>query len=105
VDVASRERNLKLDGIGIVPGAWITACSELDGQLVEKPHHYRDSRNNGVMEKIFELVPSANRCSVQNPSSWQINHAGPAVVRHEAGANPAALQCRAQAAQHADLFN
>jgi len=28
-----------------------------DGKLLENPYHYRDSRNNGMMEKAFELMP------------------------------------------------
>jgi rhamnulokinase len=28
-----------------------------DGQLVEAPYHYRDSRTNGMMDKAFELMP------------------------------------------------
>ncbi len=28
-----------------------------DGQLIEAPYHYRDSRTNGMMDKAFELMP------------------------------------------------
>jgi rhamnulokinase len=28
-----------------------------DGQLLEDPYHYRDSRTNGMMEKAFEIMP------------------------------------------------
>jgi len=28
-----------------------------DGALLENPHHYRDPRTNGVMEKLFAVVP------------------------------------------------
>jgi rhamnulokinase len=27
------------------------------GKLIENPYHYRDSRNNGMMEKVFAIVP------------------------------------------------
>jgi len=27
------------------------------GMLIENPYHYRDSRNNGIMEKVFAIVP------------------------------------------------
>jgi rhamnulokinase len=30
-----------------------------DGALLENPFHYRDSRTNGVMEKLFTVVPRA----------------------------------------------
>ncbi len=28
-----------------------------DGQLIEAPYHYRDSRTNGMMDRAFELMP------------------------------------------------
>lgn len=28
-----------------------------DGKLLENPYHYRDARTNGIMEKVFKLMP------------------------------------------------
>jgi len=55
--VAVRERKLALDGIGV--DTWGVDCALLgsDGALLESPRHYRDSRNNGVMQKLFEVAP------------------------------------------------
>src|SRR4051812_48581478 len=57
IGVATRERKLTLDGIGV--DTWGVDCALLgsDGQLVDTPRHYRDARNNGMLEKVFEVVP------------------------------------------------
>src|SRR5450432_2387711 len=57
IAVATRERKLTLDGIGV--DTWGVDCALLgaDGLLLDTPRHYRDARNNGVMEKLFEVVP------------------------------------------------
>jgi len=57
LDVAVHERNLALDGVGV--DAWGVDFGLLGdgGRLVEKCRHYRDSRNNGMVEKVFECVP------------------------------------------------
>ncbi|MBM3774934.1 MAG: rhamnulokinase, partial [Acidobacteria bacterium] len=50
-------KQTKLDGIGV--DAWGVDCALLgaDGALLENPRHYRDARNRGVPEKVFEIVP------------------------------------------------
>ena len=55
--VAVRERKLTLDGIGI--DTWGVDYGLLggDGLLLESPRHYRDARTNGMMEKLFAVVP------------------------------------------------
>jgi rhamnulokinase len=57
IAVATRERKLTLDGIGV--DTWGVDCALLgiDGMLLDNPRHYRDARNNGMMEKLFETVP------------------------------------------------
>jgi rhamnulokinase len=57
ISVAVRERKLALDGIGI--DTWGVDYGLLggDGQLLENPRHYRDPRTNGMMEKLFAVVP------------------------------------------------
>src|SRR4051794_32908871 len=59
IAVAVEERRVPLDGIGVDTWGVDFALLGEDGALVERPRHYRDSRNNGVMEKIFEIVPRA----------------------------------------------
>lgn len=55
--VAGRERKLRVDGIGI--DTWGVDFGLLggDGGLIDCPRHYRDARNNGVMERMFQVVP------------------------------------------------
>jgi len=71
--VAVRERKLALDGIGV--DTWGVDCALLgsDGALLESPRHYRDSRNNGTMEKIFEVVPRDQVFAATGIQFMQIN--------------------------------
>jgi rhamnulokinase len=57
IGIATRERKLTLDGIGIDTWGVDYGLIGADGQLLENPRHYRDARNNGVMEKMFAVVP------------------------------------------------
>ena len=55
--VAGRERKLCVDGIGVDTWGVDFALVGADGGLLECPRHYRDSRTNGVPERLFEVVP------------------------------------------------
>jgi hypothetical protein len=57
--IAGRERRLQLDGIGIDTWGVDFALLGADGALADNPRHYRDARTNGVMEKVFSVVPRA----------------------------------------------
>jgi rhamnulokinase len=57
IGVAVRDRKLTLNGIGIDTWGVDYGLVGSDGQLVENPRHYRDARNNGVMERLFAVVP------------------------------------------------
>ena len=57
IAVATRERKLTLDGIGIDTWGVDYGLLGADGLLLDSPRHYRDARTNGVMEKLFEAVP------------------------------------------------
>ncbi|HLK66828.1 MAG TPA: rhamnulokinase family protein [Bryobacteraceae bacterium] len=57
LDMAVRQRSLPLDGIGVDTWGVDFGLLGEDGRLVEKCRHYRDSRNNGMMEKVFACVP------------------------------------------------
>jgi rhamnulokinase len=71
--VAVRERKLALDGIGV--DTWGVDCALLgsDGALLESPRHYRDARNNGTMEKLFEVVPRDQVFAATGIQFMQIN--------------------------------
>jgi rhamnulokinase len=55
--VAGRERKLEIDGIGVDTWGVDFGLLGLDGALVDNPRHYRDARNNGMLEKTFAVVP------------------------------------------------
>ena len=57
IAVATRERKLTLDGIGVDTWGVDYGLLGADGLLLDTPRHYRDARTNGVMEKLFEIVP------------------------------------------------
>jgi len=47
----------KIGGIGVDTWGVDFGLLGADGQLIEKPYHYRDSRTNGMMDKAFTLMP------------------------------------------------
>lgn len=55
--VAGRDRKLELEGIGVDTWGVDFGLLGCDGALVDNPRHYRDSRNNGMLEKTFAAVP------------------------------------------------
>jgi rhamnulokinase len=57
--VAGRERKLHLDGIGVDTWGVDFGLIGRDGSLVASPMHYRDARNDGMIEKTFAVVPRA----------------------------------------------
>ncbi len=66
-------RRVALDGIGV--DAWGVDFGLIGegGTLVDKPRHYRDSRNNGVMEKLFRVVPREDVFHYTGIQMMQIN--------------------------------
>ncbi len=55
--VATRDRKLELAGMGVDTWGVDFALIGADGMLVDNPRHYRDERNNGMVERVFEVVP------------------------------------------------
>jgi rhamnulokinase len=55
--VAGRTRRLVIDGIGIDTWGVDFGLLGSDGALIDNPRHYRDARNNGMLEKLFAVVP------------------------------------------------
>jgi len=55
--IAGRERALKLDGIAVDTWGVDFGLVDQHGELVLTPHHYRDTRLNGIMERTFAVVP------------------------------------------------
>jgi len=59
LSVAGRGRKLTLDGIGIDTWGVDFGLLGEDGALRDNPRHYRDARNNGMVEKLCAVVPRA----------------------------------------------
>ena len=55
--ICGRERKIALDGIGIDTWGVDFALLGADGALVDNPRHYRDTRNNGMLERTFAVIP------------------------------------------------
>ena len=73
IGVATRQRKLALRGIGV--DTWGVDCALLgsDGTLLENPRHYRDARNNGMVEKLCEAVPRDQIFAATGIQFMQIN--------------------------------
>lgn len=71
--VAGRERKLHLDGIGV--DTWGVDFGLIDdaGRLVDAPRHYRDARNNGMLERVFAVVPRERIFALTGLQFMQLN--------------------------------
>lgn len=54
---AAKKAGGRVRGIGVDTWGVDFGLLGTDGQLIEKPYHYRDSRTNGMMEKAFQQMP------------------------------------------------
>jgi rhamnulokinase len=54
---AAKTADGKVGGIGVDTWGVDFGLLGSDGQLLEAPYHYRDSRTNGMMEKAFGIMP------------------------------------------------
>jgi rhamnulokinase len=73
IAIAVEDRRIPLSGIGVDTWGVDFALLGEDGALIENPRHYRDSRNSGVMERIFEVVPRAEVFEYTGIQMMQIN--------------------------------
>src|SRR5258706_108466 len=73
LSICGRERNIKLDGIGVDTWGVDFALLGSDGALVDNSRHYRDSRNNGMLEKTFAVVPREEIFAETGIQFMQIN--------------------------------
>jgi rhamnulokinase len=71
--IAGRERRLSLAGIGIDTWGVDFALLGPDGALTDNPRHYRDARTDGVMQKVFAIVPRAEVFAQTGIQFMQLN--------------------------------
>ena len=103
IAVATRERKLTLDGIGIDTWGVDYGLLGADGLLLDTPRHYRDARTNGVMEKLFETVPRDQVFGYTGIQFMQLNTLYQLYAMHLSGAP--ALGVAARLLNIPDLFN
>jgi len=73
LSVAGRDRKLTVSGIGVDTWGVDIALLGADGALVDNPRHYRDARNNGMVEKTFETAPREQVFDATGIQFMQIN--------------------------------
>jgi rhamnulokinase len=103
IAVATRERKLKLDGIGVDTWGVDFVLLGSDGKLVEMPRHYRDARNTGIEEKVFQIVPREEVFAYTGIQVMQINSLIQ-LFAMRLGAAPA-LEVATRLLHTPDLFN
>lgn len=57
IGLAAKKAGGQVRGIGVDTWGVDFGLLGADGQLLEKPYHYRDSRTNGMMDKAFGQMP------------------------------------------------
>jgi len=101
--LAGRDRHLKLNGIAVDTWGVDFALLAADGSLIENPRHYRDSRNNGMVEKAFKVVPREQIFDKTGIQFMQINTLYQLYAMRVAGSP--ALECARTLLMMPDLFN
>jgi len=71
--IAGRERRVELDGIGVDTWGVDFALLAADGSLCGNPRHYRDNRNNGMLEELLRIVPREEIFAQTGIQFMQIN--------------------------------
>ena len=71
--VAGRQKGWTVDGIGVDTWGVDFALLGADGALVDNPRHYRDARNNGMLERVFAVAPKERIYAETGLQFMQIN--------------------------------
>lgn len=73
LEIAGRDRALRVSGIGIDTWGVDFGLLSADGSLIDCPRHYRDPRTDGMMEKLFEAVPRSEVFGYTGIQFMQLN--------------------------------
>lgn len=103
IAMATRERKLTLDGIGIDTWGVDYGLLGSDGLLLDTPRHYRDARTNGMMDKLFETVARGEVFGYTGIQFMQLNTLYQLYAMRISGAP--ALGVAARMLNIPDLFN
>ncbi len=63
----------KLDGVGVDTWGVDYALLDADGELLGNPYHYRDTRTDGVPDRVFAIVPPEEIYATTGIQFMQIN--------------------------------
>ena len=103
IAVATRERKLELAGVGVDTWGVDYGLLGADGLLLDAPRHYRDARTNGMMERVFDVVPRAEVFGYTGIQFMQLNTLYQLYAQHVAGSP--ALAAAKTLINMPDLFN
>jgi rhamnulokinase len=92
-----------LAGIGVDTWGVDYALLGADGLLLDSPRHYRDARTNGMMEKLFSVVPRGEVFGYTGIQFMQLNTLYQLYAQHLAGSP--ALAAAKTLINMPDLFN
>jgi rhamnulokinase len=101
--IAGRDRRLDLDGIGVDTWGVDFALMDEDGSLCSNPRHYRDARNNGMLERMLRVVPREEIFAQTGVQFMQINSLVQLYGMKESG--DCALESARTLLMMPDLFN
>ncbi|MDH7601201.1 MAG: rhamnulokinase family protein [Armatimonadota bacterium] len=103
IKLALRETDGAIDGIGVDTWGVDFGLLGEDGELVMIPYHYRDSRTNGMMEKVFQKVPRRQIFERTGIQFMQLNTIFQLYAMVDSGSP--ALRCASTLLMMPDLFN
>jgi rhamnulokinase len=100
---AAAQRKLAVSGIAVDTWGVDFGLLGPDGGLIDCPRHYRDERNNGMPERVFEVVPRADVFGYTGIQIMVINSLYQLYAMHLAGSP--ALAAAQRLLFMPDLFN
>ena len=103
IRIAVHDHRLALDGIGIDTWGVDYGLVGPDRGLCANPRHYRDARNNGMMERVFAVVPRDQVFEYTGVQFMQINTLYQ-LYAERVHSSPA-LNCAKRLLNMPDLFN
>ncbi|MCX8052837.1 MAG: rhamnulokinase [Armatimonadetes bacterium] len=103
IKLALQETDGEIDGIGVDTWGVDFGLLGEDGELLMLPFHYRDSRTNGIMDKVFRIIPREKIFERTGIQFMQLNTIFQLYAMVDAGST--ALKYASTLLMMPDLFN